>query len=796
VFVAWSPVVFRLRHDRRLRSGSVVLIVLVVAVAAGLVMAAVAGARRSDAAYGRFLVWARDPQMTFSSCDCSAAQLNREFDRIRGAPFVLDSVQAGFADVIPELPDGSRPSFLAMNPVVERDDRLGRILPRAKMIHGRPPNTQAVDEASVGFLAASRFHLHVGDTLSLFDANDARDHLTSVRIVGIHVAPGEFPSADGPQSSSLLLTVAFGRAFPRVVNGANDSLLVRIRPGTSPAEIAKLTSTLRYGLGVYPSTNRTNGSERTIRVETVALLALALVVLLVGLVVVALLLKQRADMTETESAKYTALGWDSAAAYRFAALDGALIGGVSTLASVLIAILLSPLFPVGVGRIADVDTGFHIDTAVIAAGATATLLLVCAARVLTARRRSTTRGTVTRTLARPVPAGSRPAILVGLYLSRDRRSRAAGAGPWSVVPLAVVLAALVTVVLTTASFDRLVRRRALSSATWDAVVSPPADGHGTNHIDRSLATVRRVPGVAAASPGGWAADNGGNTKSLLVNGHGVEGQIFGDDGAIRPAIRHGRAPARAGEIALGSKAMHKLGVHLGETIDLAASQGGRTIHGVIVGEAVLVSPLFVDFTPGTGVATVAATFRALGTPRATIAPYIFVRYSPKARELRTFDAIESSLGTTEAFEAADRVGPEGLHRIRTVPLLLIAGLLMLIAVAIGHSLFVSVRDHRTDFAVLAAMGMSRGQERRSVLLHATLTVCALCALGIPLGLVAGTLAWNRIADNLLVIVQTSVPVLPLVFLVLVLLALAGCAALLSHAAVSRRPPATFLRAQD
>jgi ABC-type lipoprotein release transport system permease subunit len=795
VFAAWSPVVFRLCRDRRLRSASVALFVLVVAVTAGLVMAAAAGARRSDAAYGRFLVWARDAQMTFSGCQCNEAQLYRDFDRIRGAPFVVDSVAAGFADVIPELPDGSHPSFLALQPVVDRDGRLGRDLPRARVLHGRTPNARAADEASVGFLAAGRFHLHVGDTVSLIDSHDDRTRVASVRIVGIHVAPGEFPSADGPQSSSLLLTPAFARAFPRLVNGANDSLLVRIRPGTRPAEIARLTSSLRYGLGVYPSTNRTNGSERTIRVETVALLALALVVSLVGFVIAALMLKQRADVAEADRAKFTALGWDSATAYRFAALDGVLLGCAAALASVLMAIALSPLFPVGIGRIADVDSGWHIDTPVIAIGATVTVLSVCAIRILTSLRRSTTRG-FSRTRTRPAPIGNRAAIVVGLYLSRDRRSRAGGASLWSLVSLIVVLAALVAVLLTIASFDRLVRHHELSGATWSAVVSPPADATGTMHINRALAIVRQIPGVAAASPGGWAANDGGNAGSLIVNGHAVDGQIFADDQVIRPAIRHGRAPARAGEIALGAKTMDALGVHLGQTVELAAKPRGQTIRGVIVGEALLVSPLFVDFNPGTGVATVAATLRALGTPSATISRYIFIRYSPKAPELRTFDAIETALGTTEAFEAADRVGPQGLQRSRTIPLLLIAGLLILIGAALGHSMFVSVREHRQDFAILSALGMSRGQTRRSVLIHATLTASVVCALGIPLGVLAGNMAWNRIADNLLVVVQTSVPALALVVVALALLAIANIAALFPTAAVSRRPPATLLRARD
>jgi hypothetical protein len=795
MFAAWSPVAFRLRHDRRLRGASLGLIVFVIAVAAGVTMAAVAGARRSDSAYGRLLKWGRDPQATFSGCVCSASQLRREFDRIRGAPFVIDSEPVGFADVVPELPDGSRPSFLALQPIVARDRRLAREFPRVKMLHGRLADVAVADDAIIGFLAATRFHLHVGDSISLVDSHDNRTRVATVHIVGIYVAPGEFPTANGPQSSSLILSPAFAGAFSRVVNQANDSLLVRFRPGTPAADVARLTSSLRYDLVYYPSTSRENGGERTIRVETVALLALALVVGLVGLVLVALMLRQRSEATEDELAKLRALGWDRAASYRLAALDGILIGGAGVLGSVVLAIALSPLFPVGLGRLADVDVGWHVDLAVIALGATTTLLCVCALRIVTSRRTPATNGTVTRTFGRPAPTGN-PGVLVGLYLGRAQRGRRRGTNPWALVSLVIVVAALVAVLVAIASFDQLVRHPELSGATWNAVVLPPTDAKGARDTDRALAVVRSVPGVAVASPGGWAGPGGGNIGSLIVNDKPVDGQIFADDGLIRPAIRNGRPPTRAGEIALGAKTMHALRVHRGTIVQLGAKKGGPTIRGVVVGEVVLVSPLFADFTPGTGAAITAATLRRLGTPEATSTPYVLVRYRPHASPLQTFDTIESSLGTTEAFEAADRSTPTGLHRIRTIPLLLIAGLLVLIAAALGHSLFVSIRDRRRDFSVLTAIGMSRRQTHASVLLHGTLTASIVCALGIPLGVVVGSIAWSRVADHLVVVVQTSIPVEQLVLLALLLLAIADLAALLPRAVASRRTPSSYLRTQD
>ena len=64
MFGRWPVAVLRLRRETKTRIGSFVLIVLVVGLAAGLAMAAVAGARRSEAAYGRFLEWSDNPELT------------------------------------------------------------------------------------------------------------------------------------------------------------------------------------------------------------------------------------------------------------------------------------------------------------------------------------------------------------------------------------------------------------------------------------------------------------------------------------------------------------------------------------------------------------------------------------------------------------------------------------------------------------------------------------------------------------------------------------------------------------
>ena len=72
-----------------------------------------------------------------------------------------------------ELADGTRPSFLAFQPAVDRDGLIGRELPHVKVLHGRLPVPSEPDEVSLSFLAAERFGLSVGDELQLLAVDDA-----------------------------------------------------------------------------------------------------------------------------------------------------------------------------------------------------------------------------------------------------------------------------------------------------------------------------------------------------------------------------------------------------------------------------------------------------------------------------------------------------------------------------------------------------------------------------------------------------------------------------------------------
>jgi putative ABC transport system permease protein len=84
---------------------------------------------------------------------------------------------------------------------------------------------------------------------------------------------------------------------------------------------------------------------------------------------------------------------------------------------------------------------------------------------------------------------------------------------------------------------------------------------------------------------------------------------------------------------------------------------------------------------------------------------------------------------------------------RTVALL--AGLLGASAVlALGLSLAGSVRRRRATYAVLSAIGFGRRDLRRTVRWQTNVITAVALVVGLPLGVVAGRIAWTAFADQL------------------------------------------------
>ena len=86
-----------------------------------------------------------------------------------------------------------------------------------------------------------------------------------------------------------------------------------------------------------------------------------------------------------------------------------------------------------------------------------------------------------------------------------------------------------------------------------------------------------------------------------------------------------------------------------------------------------------------------------------------------------------------------------LHRVRAVPLVGLTLAALLGAVVLAFALALGARVHRHDLAILRALGLSRRGSTRVLAWQGAALAAAILVVGIPLGVLVGSLLWHRLA---------------------------------------------------
>ena len=129
------------------------------------------------------------------------------------------------------------------------------------------------------------------------------------------------------------------------------------------------------------------------------------------------------------------------------------------------------------------------------------------------------------------------------------------------------------------------------------------------------------------------------------------------------------------------------------------------------------------------------------------------------------------------------------------PIALALGLALAAVASLALTVLSSLRRRRHELALLKALGMTRGQLRSVIAWPTTLTLLIAVAIGGPLGVAAGRLAWQGFAGSLGAMPVSEIPVAWLI-LGLLALVLAGNLVSTGPAAIDARTrPAIALRAE-
>ncbi|HTL85730.1 MAG TPA: FtsX-like permease family protein, partial [Acidimicrobiia bacterium] len=702
-----------LRSEVRRARGSFVIACLIATIAGGAALTAAAGARRSDSAYPRFLAWSKASDFGTGGNGGGETEdennhlLAIDLKAIAAAPFVEASAHIPIVSVSVLGPGGRPLPAFQVAAVVDADRVLAHgPIAREKVLRGRHANPDAPDEATISFSTSERLGVDVGDSITLVEDDSGR-HIV-VRVVGVVARQNEFPTLSGGGHAGVALTAAFKAAHPKLLSPGNDGLLVRVRPDVTRDEVERWLRANLHGTDISETGPLDRATIRTIRVETIALWFVAGVLALMFAVLLGQALFRNTAMQADELFVLRALGVTRAQLLGLGALRGILVGVIGALGACALAVIASPLTPVGLARLADPAPGIRIDATALLFGALLVLVLSVLLGVLAAWRVSSQRHVhLSRRSALPLPDGS-PPVVAGLHLLIRPARRDVSSPAVTYASLCAVVACATAALVFLSSLAHLRSTPPLAGATWDGAVQLRSS-HGENPSAREIASgvagIRSEPTVAAATTGGWVSE-------ATVNGADVPIQIFGDDSAIKPAIAEGRAPRGDREIAAGTDVMRRLHVGIGDDVTVAMPDG-RKRHVEIVGRSVLVAPIFIDFGQGDAVATTAATMRPVGVP----SNLALIRFRPGVNIDVALQELQQKYGVF-SFSSRDRTIRGGIERLDTVPIALLLVLGALALASLVHLQIVSGRRRRVDIAILRTIGFTRRQTRTMISTYA------------------------------------------------------------------------------
>ena len=129
------------------------------------------------------------------------------------------------------------------------------------------------------------------------------------------------------------------------------------------------------------------------------------------------------------------------------------------------------------------------------------------------------------------------------------------------------------------------------------------------------------------------------------------------------------------------------------------------------------------------------------------------------------------------------------------PIALALGLAAAAVLSLSLTVLSSVRRRRHELALLKALGMTRGQLRSVIAWQTTLTLLIAVAIGGPLGVAGGRLAWQSFAGSLGAMPVSEIPVAGLILGLLALVLAGNLLSAVPAAVAVRTRAAIALRAE-
>lgn len=766
---------------------SVIGLSLLVALAGGVAMAAIIGAQRSTVVVAETLHERRQPDVLsiparpgFDWSPIVALPYVEAYGFFASGGFCIDETGGlGPPDALCTLP----PAGGGMYDTIMRIDA----------VEGRIPT--GPQEIAINRLAQQKYGWRIGDRLHVsgvapgrLDAYWNRVEGTSrtwgptieVTVVGIFAGDDAWrvitAGVGGPgfaPSTSFLTT--YGDRFDYRVDA-----FLRLRGGD--ADVPRLHEDVGRIVGddTIPITNVHDAKRRLERITTVE--AVALVLFAVALLAAMFLLVGQALFRLVRAGAggvpaVRAMGMAPAAVVVSLAVPGLAVAGLGTLGALGLALALSPQVPIGMARTFELHPGVKVELPVLFAGAAAlvafTALVALAAAFLAVRELTAARDADSPRIGHPVGLLPVPVtVALGVRFALERRS---GGGPASgrvaLVGAVVGVLGVVAACTVMAGIEDVIAHPERGGQTWDL------------QFDRGLPdqVITGDPDIAGATELYQAevALGGRNVWTYSARPIGTPTELV---------VVSGRLPDAPDEIALGPATAARLNLRVGDQVP-AGLQGNRPVR--------VVGTMFLHEYSGYNAYDEGCLVTPAGLERLGPTGNEHWFYLIDVREGADPGAVRDRLVQAGGlpWPWAPPAGVEMLNRMRGLPVLL-AGLLAVLGVGtVGHALVSSVRRRRRDIAILRALGLSRRQVRTVIMWQATTLAAVAVVFGVPLGTLAGLVAWRWIATSMPLIYVPPLAGLATVLVVLATVIAVHAMAVWPARAAGRARPARMLRAE-
>jgi FtsX-like permease family len=808
-------------------------------------LGALAGARRTASAYGRYLasINASDAMVNIPGL-IPGMPVTRPMTLISHLPGVAQSAVYIGMDAYPVI-GGKVDDAFQTNDVTGTLSSSsfgadGFSQDKMTVLAGRLPSTGSTNQIVLTAGIAAKFGVGVGGTVAYLFSNGGnpspgvprvRPVMRTFRVAAIVAVPPVLTDQSDAVNATVLPPAAtrqliayyqFAWVGVRLDRGSDGIPELQHHLASLAATVEQeIPQPFRAELGGGLTFNISNSAiihdqvQQAIRPQAFALAifggiaALAMLVLL-GQGVARLISRADGDVSVMRG-----LGATRAQAALTVALPACSAVAASVILAVAGAIALSPLAPVGPVRQFDPDRGLQADAVVLGGGSAALIVLLLAMLTWMAAQAVRQRGD--RPAGR-APDVARAAAAAGLPVSAVVGSRNAlepGSGRQatpvraSLIGSVAAVTAVTVAVVFGASLNGLIAHPAQYGWNWNVLIQAEG-GYGNWDPGAMAKLIDGQPEVTGWSEFGFSSvplGSGGTIVPVL----GV--QRYG--GTVEPPTTSGHPINGSGQIELGTVTMGQLGVHVGQTIlagpgphrkrltvvgtvTLPSFGVARTDH-VSLGRGAMMSEIelltVLDVTPAEMNQALVSSQAAPSAVAIDLAPGTTGSQQADLVNRITSANPDGTPGGTYQLTEFKAAAIEDASQMGGQPLALALGMAAAALLSLAATILADVLRRRRELALLKALGMTRRQVRAIVAWQTSITLGIAILAGIPLGIIAGRLAWRAFAGSLGVVPVTVVPVLLAVASAAALLIIGNALTAVPGAIAARTPPSIGLRAE-